>query len=181
MRPGNSATWEVKQCGAQSVAKLGSGAHIALRQPCAWNLLAGGSNRAIPTWVENVRQHLAKPGEWYYDRARGEIIYLPRKGEDMSQLEAVLSVEETLLQVILPTAPGMSNEGGSSPLLALLPAVSWPWVPACGSLEPPRRDGENAQKTRKNGEEMGEIRPKRCGGVGITWRPWRPSSLVQAP
>ena len=24
------------------------------------------------------------------------------------------------------------------------------WVPACGSLEPCRRDGENAQKTRKN-------------------------------
>ena len=27
-------------------------------------------------------------------------------------------------QVILPTAPGMSNEGRSSPLLALVPAVS---------------------------------------------------------
>ena len=34
-----------------------------------------------------------------------------------------------------------------------VPVVSWPWVPACGSLEPPRRGGENAQKTRKNGKE----------------------------
>ena len=41
-------------------------------------------------------------------------------------------------------------------------AVSWPWVPAWGSLEPPRQDGENAQKTGKNGEKMGEIRPKEC-------------------
>ena len=49
------------------------------------------------------------------------------------------------LQVILPTASGVSNEGRSSPLLVPLPAVSWPWVPAWGSLEPPRRDGENAQ------------------------------------
>ena len=49
-----------------------------------------------------------------------------------------------------------------------VPAVSWPWVPAWGSLEPPRRDGENAQKTRKNGEEMGEIRPKRCEGRELT-------------
>ena len=60
-------------------------------------------------------------------------------------------------QVILPTAPGTSSEGGSSRLLVLAPAVSWPRVPAWGSLEPPRRDGENAQKTGKNGEKMGEI------------------------
>ena len=32
-------------------------------------------------------------------------------------------------------------------------AVSWPWVPAWGSLEPPRRDGENAQKTGKTGKK----------------------------
>eukprot|EP01045_Picozoa_sp_COSAG04_P002409 COSAG04_NODE_88_length_27314_cov_6.056476_4_plen_246_part_00 len=35
--------------------------------------------------------------------------------------------------------------------LGALATVSWPWVPARGSLEPPRRDGENAQKTGKNG------------------------------
>ena len=49
-----------------------------------------------------------------------------------------------------------------------MPAVSWPWVPAWGLLEPPRRDGENAQKTRKNGEKMGEIRPKTCEGRELT-------------
>ena len=65
-------------------------------------------------------------------------------------------------QVILPTAPGVSNEGPRSRVLGLLPAVSWPWVPAWGSLEPPRRDGENAQKMGKNGEKMGQIRPKTC-------------------
>ena len=65
-------------------------------------------------------------------------------------------------QVILPTAPGVSNEGPRSRVLGLLPAVSWPWVPAWGSLEPPRRGGENAQKTRKNGGKMGEIRSKTC-------------------
>ena len=45
-----------------------------------------------------------------------------------------------------------------------LATVSWPWVPACGSLEPPRSDGENAHKTGKNGEKMGEIQPKMCEG-----------------
>ena len=63
------------------------------------------------------------------------------------------------LQVILPTAPGVSNEGRSSgTLLVPLSAVSWPWVPAWGPLEPSRPGGENSQKTGKNGEEMGEIR-----------------------
>ena len=36
-------------------------------------------------------------------------------------------------------------------------AVSWPWVPAWGSLEPSRPGDESAQTTRKNGEKMGEI------------------------
>ena len=54
--------------------------------------------------------------------------------------------------------------------LGALDTVSWPWIPVLGLLEPPRRDGENAQKTRKNGEEMGEIWSKRCEGVGITCR-----------
>ena len=57
-------------------------------------------------------------------------------------------------QVILTPAPGVSNEGPRSRVLVPLPAVSWPWVPAWGSLEPPRRDGENAQKRRgKNGRD----------------------------
>ena len=72
------------------------------------------------------------------------------------------SAQSCAAQAILWLASGASNEGPSSPLLVPLPAVSWPWVPAWGSLEPSRRGGENAQKTRKNGEEMGEIRPKKC-------------------
>ena len=56
-------------------------------------------------------------------------------------------------QLILWLAPGVSNEGGSSPLLALAPAVSWPRVPAWGSLESHRRGGENAQK---NGGKRGK-------------------------
>ena len=55
-------------------------------------------------------------------------------------------------QVILKET-AVSNEGGISPLLVPLPAVSWPRVPAWGSLEPPRRDGENAQKTGENGRD----------------------------
>ena len=63
-------------------------------------------------------------------------------------------------------------------------AVSWPWVSAWGSLEPSRRGGENAQKARKNGEEMGEIWSKTCehrqgqeGSPGIESRSRKTSRL----
>ena len=58
--------------------------------------------------------------------------------------------------------------------LGALATVSRPWAPACGSLEPPRQDGENAQTMGKNREKMGEIRGlkrvKKEGTGGINWR-----------
>ena len=58
--------------------------------------------------------------------------------------------------------------GPAKRCLGALDTVSWPWIPVLGSLEPPRQDGENAQKMGKNGEKMGEIRPKRCEGRELT-------------
>ena len=77
-------------------------------------------------------------------------------------LAGVVGLLAAKLKVILPTAPGVSNEGGSSTLLVPLPAVSWPWVPAWGSLAPSRRGGENAPKMGKNGGKMAEIWSKTC-------------------
>ena len=62
--------------------------------------------------------------------------------------------------------PGDSSHRRSGPgskgARGVLSSVSWPWVPAWGSLEPPCRDGENAQKMGKNGGKLGEIWPKKC-------------------
>ena len=55
------------------------------------------------------------------------------------------------IQVILPTAPAVSNEGGSSPLLALVLAVSWPWFRRGARWN---RLGETV-KTRKKREKTG--------------------------
>ena len=44
----------------------------------------------------------------------------------------IMLLDGKISQVIPPPAPGVSNEGRSSPLLALAPATSWPWVPAWG-------------------------------------------------
>ena len=46
--------------------------------------------------------------------------------------------------------------------LGALATVSWPCAPAWGSLEPPRRDGENAQKTGKTGGKWARYGLKRA-------------------
>jgi hypothetical protein len=94
---GVSATWEEKRCSCKSISKRASGVQIALKQPCLWNLLQRGQSRAIPSYVENVREHLQHPGQFYYDVAKAEVIYMPLPGEDMSELEAFIPVEETLI------------------------------------------------------------------------------------
>ena len=45
-----------------------------------------GDGTAQPSvyWVENVFEVLDAPGQWYLDRPRGELYYLPRPGEEMS-------------------------------------------------------------------------------------------------
>ena len=40
-------------------------------------------------YVENFREALDTPGEWYLDRATGTVYYWPREGEDMTTAEVV--------------------------------------------------------------------------------------------
>ena len=90
------------------------------------------------------------------------------KPADGNLTDMLLQHNISMMQVILPPASAVSNEGPSPPLLVLLPAVSWPSVPADGPLERPHRDGENAQNTGKSGGKMGEIQPKTCEGRELT-------------
>lgn len=73
--------------------------------------LAGPHVTAIPwnrpnagrwSYLENAREMLDEPGEWYHDRAAGVLSYLPRDGEDMTaavvvapRLEQIAVVEGT--------------------------------------------------------------------------------------
>ena len=115
--------------------------------------LASREDKHLDADFGRLRQQLLRP-------FRALLVVAPRPSRARLPIPVRTIVAGT--QVILATAPGVSNEGGSSPLLALVSAVSWPWVSAWGSLEPSRPGGENAQKTRKNGEKMGEIWPKKC-------------------
>ena len=58
-------------------------------------------------------------------------------------------------QVILPTAPGVPNEGPSSRVLGLLPAVSWPWVPAWNRLVKTVKTRKKREKTEQKWARYG--------------------------
>jgi hypothetical protein len=45
--------------------------------------------RPEPYWVENVFEALDAPGEWYLDRSRGALYYLPGPGEAMPSAEII--------------------------------------------------------------------------------------------
>jgi hypothetical protein len=91
----------------------GSSVRITMKQPCFWNLVKGKPlsmgnttqrvSRArpgvvFPIHVENVREHLSTPGQWYFDRAKQEVLYYPLVGQDLSKVEVILAVEETLVK-----------------------------------------------------------------------------------
>lgn len=49
-------------------------------------------------WIENFRAALDQLGEWFLNR-NGELLYMPRPGEDMTKAEVVAPVAESLLKM----------------------------------------------------------------------------------
>ena len=52
------------------------------------------------TRFENAYEFLDQPGEWYLDRAKGILYYIPRAGENMATANVEMPVLETLVQAI---------------------------------------------------------------------------------
>lgn len=50
-------------------------------------------------WVENFRAALDEGGEWFLDRAKGELFYHPLPGEDMTKAEVIAPVVEKFLVI----------------------------------------------------------------------------------
>ncbi len=50
------------------------------------------SNWSRGWYVENVREGLTRPGQWYLDRTSGVLTYWPRKGETPETVQAILPV-----------------------------------------------------------------------------------------
>ncbi len=77
----------------------------------------GPSNWPFQDWersqryyVENIREGLNKPGEWYLDRKAGELLYYPKLGEDMRHVQVTAPVLTRLV-----TLEGQPSQAGSKP------------------------------------------------------------------
>ncbi|MFD1715601.1 hypothetical protein ACFSBZ_14095 [Amnibacterium flavum] len=90
------AEWRHFRCPVSAIADHS----VMLADPCVDNsrIQDLAAFRSV-AWIENARELLDEPGEWYLDAAESAIYYLPRPGEDLATADAVLPILETLVQV----------------------------------------------------------------------------------
>ncbi len=62
-------------------------------------------------FVENAREFLDSPGEWYLDRKTGVLTYRPREGEEMELAETVVSALPALIRIEGVCAAGHFVDG----------------------------------------------------------------------
>ncbi len=71
---------------------------VTFDRPSLFALVSG--SRPGVYWVENVFEALDTPGQWYLDRPRGVLYYLPRPDEEMPSAEVVAPVLTQMVRVI---------------------------------------------------------------------------------
>jgi len=77
---------------------------VTFDRPSLFALVSGSQPGVY--WVENVFEALDTPGQWYLDRPRGELCYLPRPGEEMPSAEIVAPRLTQVVRVVgRPGAP----------------------------------------------------------------------------
>lgn len=58
-------------------------------------------------WIENLREALDAPGEWYLDTQKGELLYFLKQGEDPAKLELIAPVHDRA--IVLQGNPAESD------------------------------------------------------------------------
>jgi hypothetical protein len=89
-------------CVAPAYPGTTTSTRINMRQPCFWNLVnrpsqpIGGSS---PISVENVKEHLVVPGQFYSDKVLQIIYYYPFPDQEINNVQVIAAVEETILSL----------------------------------------------------------------------------------
>ncbi|MFD9332224.1 discoidin domain-containing protein [Streptomyces sp. NPDC060065] len=88
--------WKLQRCGVESI----SGNTMTMEQPCWHNAhLQQGQEIQNPTWLENARELLDTPGEWYLDESKGEVYYMPKDGQKLSTATVTVPVVQDLVDL----------------------------------------------------------------------------------
>lgn len=98
------------------------------------------SQKGARYYVENVREALDEPGEWYLDRKTGVLSYLPRPGEDMTRAEVIAPRLSELVR--FDGAP----ESGRYVEHVALRGISFShneWTPPAGETRVPQQQAAN--------------------------------------
>lgn len=72
---------------------------VTFSKPSVFKLEDTQKHTAGRYWVENVREALKSPGQWYLDRAEGKVYYYPLPGETPDTIEAVAPALEQLVRI----------------------------------------------------------------------------------
>jgi hypothetical protein len=92
-----AGNWEINRKRLASVDESASLLVLAPPHSAGHDAIRPGPGR----WchLENAREFLDQPGEWYVDRHTGTLTYWPRPGDDMTKAEAAVGVLTRLVEV----------------------------------------------------------------------------------
>ncbi|WP_406841586.1 discoidin domain-containing protein (plasmid) [Streptomyces sp. AHU1] len=88
--------WKLMRCPVQAI----NDDTMTMQQPCWHNAnLQQGQEIQTPTWLENARELLDTPGEWYLDKSEGEIYYWPKADQDLSTATVTIPLVQNLVDL----------------------------------------------------------------------------------
>lgn len=92
--------WSHKIARVSRIVRDGDGAIIVMDEPGYYLATRGpGAPAGAPAYIENALELLDEPGEWYLDRMKRVVYYLPRSDEDMAEADVVAPQLESLVRL----------------------------------------------------------------------------------
>ncbi|MFC1433707.1 discoidin domain-containing protein [Streptacidiphilus sp. N1-3] len=100
--------WMLYRCPVQSIV----GTTMTMQQPCFHNAnLHQGEEIQNPTWLENARELLDTPGEWYLDKSAGDLYYMPKAGQNLATATVTVPRVQDLVDLNGTLGHPVSNVG----------------------------------------------------------------------
>ncbi|WP_200949531.1 discoidin domain-containing protein [Leifsonia sp. Root227] len=88
--------WMMYRCPVDSIV----GTTMTMQQPCWHNAnLHEGQEIQNPTWIENAYELLDTPGEWFLDKAAGDLYYMPKPGQNLATATVIVPKVQDLVDV----------------------------------------------------------------------------------